>query len=124
MKTTWKQIGKAKRQYHGGLHGAAASALRGSASVGKLHAPAAKATAIAQPRGAVKRNYQINDLVGNRRLGAAQNKPELPEATAPQVDDRARRLAILRQTAGMWKDRTDIPKDGLQYQLEARAEWD
>lgn len=46
-------------------------------------------------------------------------------AQSPSQEDvqRARRLDILRRTAGMWKDRTDIPKDGTQFQLAARAEW-
>lgn len=44
-------------------------------------------------------------------------------AAAPDDDQRARRLAILRRTAGMWKDRADIAKDGMQFQLAARAEW-
>ena len=26
--------------------------------------------------------------------------------------------------AGLWKGRTDIPNDGLEYQLEIRKEWD
>ncbi|WEF35074.1 hypothetical protein [Pseudoduganella chitinolytica] len=44
-------------------------------------------------------------------------------AATPDDDQRARRLAILRRTAGMWKDRADIAKDGVQFQLAARAEW-
>lgn len=39
-------------------------------------------------------------------------------------DERSRRRDILKQTAGIWKDRDDQPKDGLEYQMQARAEWD
>jgi len=45
-------------------------------------------------------------------------------ARLEQDAERNRRREVLRQTAGMWKDRRDSMKDGLQYQLEARAEWD
>ena len=42
---------------------------------------------------------------------------------SPDVD-RVRRLEVLMGTFGMWKGKGDMPQDGLQYQLEARAEWD
>lgn len=44
--------------------------------------------------------------------------------TRTDAADRARRLQLLQRTAGIWKDRADVPKDGLDYQREERAEWD
>lgn len=37
--------------------------------------------------------------------------------TAPDTNDFGR-------FAGLWKDRADIPNDGLEYQLAIRREWD
>ena len=37
--------------------------------------------------------------------------------------NRARRAAALKAAEGLWKDRTDIPKDGVEYQNQLRAEW-
>lgn len=51
--------------------------------------------------------------------------PEIPTpARTPAADERSRRRDVLKQTAGIWKDRNDVPKDGLEYQGEARTEWD
>ncbi|MYN20078.1 hypothetical protein GTP81_25380 [Rugamonas sp. FT107W] len=36
---------------------------------------------------------------------------------------RKRRVEALRRVAGIWANRTDIPADGLTYQLELRSEW-
>ncbi|NVD97792.1 hypothetical protein [Massilia sp. BJB1822] len=36
---------------------------------------------------------------------------------------RARRMKALKQAAGIWAKRQDIPADGLEYQRELRAEW-
>jgi hypothetical protein len=48
-------------------------------------------------------------------------------AEAPAQDAlqqaRARRLAALQAAEGLWKDRTDIPKDGVKAQEQLRAEW-
>jgi len=41
----------------------------------------------------------------------------------PLVQARARRLAALKAAEGLWKDRTDIPKDGVKAQEQLRAEW-
>lgn len=60
----------------------------------------------------------------------AEHKPPPPEPAKdqPQYPNtpegrRARRAAALAKAAGMWKDRTDIPKDGLEYQRMMREEW-
>ncbi|SFV17779.1 hypothetical protein [Pseudoduganella namucuonensis] len=45
------------------------------------------------------------------------------QATQLADPDRQRRLAVASKILGLWKDRTDIPKDGLEYQEEMRAEW-
>ncbi|RFP10134.1 MULTISPECIES: hypothetical protein [unclassified Duganella] len=36
---------------------------------------------------------------------------------------RKRRVEALRRIAGIWANRTDIPADGLTYQVELRSEW-
>jgi hypothetical protein len=36
---------------------------------------------------------------------------------------RHQRLAAIRQIFGLWKNRSDTPSDGLEYQDEMRAEW-
>nr|WP_315222936.1 hypothetical protein [uncultured Duganella sp.] len=36
----------------------------------------------------------------------------------------SRRLVALKAAEGLWKDRTDIPKDGVKYQNQLRGEWD
>jgi hypothetical protein len=48
---------------------------------------------------------------------SATSYPDTPEGR------RARRAAALAKAAGIWKDRTDIPKDGLEYQRMMREEW-
>lgn len=35
---------------------------------------------------------------------------------------RQRRIAAINKIFGLWKNRSDTPKDGLQYQEESRAE--
>ena len=54
-------------------------------------------------------------------LNGAPSNPHTDEDTIEAR--RARRMAALRKTAGMWADRKDIPADGLEYQREMRAEW-
>ena len=34
------------------------------------------------------------------------------------------RFVALKAAEGLWKDRTDIPKDGVKYQNQLRGEWD
>lgn len=34
-----------------------------------------------------------------------------------------RRQEAVQRALGAWKDRTDIPKDGVEYQEKLRAEW-
>lgn len=41
----------------------------------------------------------------------------------PLVHARARRLAALKAAEGLWKDRSDIPKDGVKAQDQLRSEW-
>lgn len=49
--------------------------------------------------------------------------PESPQADDPLEARRRRRLAALKAAEGLWKDRTDIPKDGVEYQNQLRGEW-
>lgn len=34
-----------------------------------------------------------------------------------------RRLEAVKRAEGLWKDRDDIPKDGVEYQEKLRSEW-
>lgn len=49
--------------------------------------------------------------------------PLLLDSPDPLVAARARRLLALQAAEGLWKDRTDIPKDGVKAQEQLRAEW-
>lgn len=49
--------------------------------------------------------------------------PVDPQASEALAQARARRMAALQAVEGLWKDRTDIPKDGVQAQEQLRAEW-
>lgn len=40
-----------------------------------------------------------------------------------QEERRRRRIAALKAAEGLWKHRTDLPKDGVEYQEQLRAEW-
>jgi hypothetical protein len=44
-------------------------------------------------------------------------------AITPQAASRQRLRAALAAAEGLWKDRKDIPKDGIEYQEQLRAEW-
>ncbi|WP_373988893.1 hypothetical protein [Duganella sp. BuS-21] len=48
--------------------------------------------------------------------------PEPPPLT-PLEAKRRRLAAALKAAEGLWKDRTDMPKDGVQYQEQLRSEW-
>ncbi len=50
----------------------------------------------------------------------------IPEP-APLGQKEAKRIrlaAALKAAEGLWKNRTDISKDGVQYQEHLRSEWD
>ena len=38
-------------------------------------------------------------------------------------EQRRRRAEALQAVEGMWKSRTDIPLDGVEYQKQVRSEW-
>ncbi len=46
-----------------------------------------------------------------------------PRPLSPMEVKRARLSAALKAAEGLWKDRTDIPKDGVEYQEQLRSEW-
>lgn len=49
---------------------------------------------------------------------------EKPSSVVPrQESSRQRRLTALQAAQGLWKDRTDVPKDGVEYQEQLRDEW-
>ncbi|NHZ88948.1 hypothetical protein F2P45_07930 [Massilia sp. CCM 8733] len=58
---------------------------------------------------------------------ASPDTPHRPGDTESAEDAlktvREQRSAALKEMFGAWKDRDDTPKDGLQYQIESRAEW-
>ena len=56
------------------------------------------------------------------------DQPALAQTDAAEPIDspqarRQRRLALLQPAEGLWKDRDDIPKDGVEYQRQLRSEW-
>lgn len=53
----------------------------------------------------------------------AQSPAPEPQPVDPLEARRSRRLAALKAAEGLWKDRTDIPKDGVEYQHQLRGEW-
>lgn len=50
-------------------------------------------------------------------------KPKEAETANPMEGQRQKRLQAIDLIFGIWRDRTDIPKDGLAYQEKMRAEW-
>ena len=63
-------------------------------------------------------------------MGKARYRGErqgLPATSEPVVNPleaaRQRRAAALKMAEGLWKDRADMPKDGVQAQEQLRAEW-
>jgi hypothetical protein len=66
-------------------------------------------------------------------MAIAKNPGEHPDIDAspePQLQPidflearRSRRVAALTAAEGLWKNRTDVPRDGIEYQNRLRAEW-
>lgn len=71
---------------------------------------------------------QISNMLLEKLAPETTRRQDADAATTAPVDGqntaRERRLQILRRTSGLMKNAPDFPKDGLQYQTEARAEWD
>lgn len=61
----------------------------------------------------------INPIIGQNPDEEAKLEP----AVGPIEAARSRRLAALEAAEGLWKDRTDIPKDGVKAQEQLRSEW-
>jgi len=64
-------------------------------------------------------------------MGAVNNEMDMqaeslpnPTMASPLMQARARRLIVLKAAEGLWKDRTDIRKNGVEVQEQLRAEWD
>jgi hypothetical protein len=58
-----------------------------------------------------------------KEVDAEDDELLLPDSPDPLVAARARRLLALQAAEGLWKDRTDIPKDGVEAQEQLRVEW-
>lgn len=58
----------------------------------------------------------------NYATGDQKNTTAEHDATE-KANARQRRIDALRQIAGMWAERKDIPADGLEYERELRREW-
>jgi hypothetical protein len=63
-------------------------------------------------------------------MGEAKYRGEhqgLPATSEPAINPREaarqRRAAALKAAEGLWKDRSDMPKDGVEAQEQLRAEW-
>lgn len=63
----------------------------------------------------------MNQTIREGATGEPDEAVQRPEEALAQA--RARRLAALKAAEGMWKDRTDIPLDGIKAQEQLRAEW-
>jgi len=46
------------------------------------------------------------------------------ETLTSQDERRRRRMAALKLAEGLWRDRTDVSKDGVEHQEQLRIEWD
>lgn len=58
-----------------------------------------------------------------KELGVQAEQLPDPTMEAPLMRARARRLIVLKAAEGLWKDRTDIGKNGVEVQEQLRAEW-
>lgn len=66
------------------------------------------------------RKSRLRKQARQRQIAQALNaKPLLSAANA----ERDERRAALDAIFGLWKERDDIPRDGLAYQLAMRNEW-
>lgn len=54
----------------------------------------------------------------------AEKVPSSDEEELLKAQKRAKRWAALKAAEGIWKDRTDIPKDGVEFERMLRGEWD
>jgi hypothetical protein len=52
---------------------------------------------------------------------AAAAEARLPPVTAEQLEQR---YAAMKAAFGIFKGKDVFPEDGLEYQIEVRAEWD
>ncbi len=46
-----------------------------------------------------------------------------PRPLSPMEMKRRRLAAALKAAEGLWKDRNDMPNDGVEYQEQLRSEW-
>ncbi|NRR29219.1 hypothetical protein HSX11_03375 [Oxalobacteraceae bacterium] len=62
----------------------------------------------------------------NKSLGIRPTEPDTKNKPASETieERRQRRRAAIQKSVGLWKDRTDIPTDGLEYQRQLRGEWE
>jgi hypothetical protein len=63
--------------------------------------------------------WERQDTAERVRGGLTTSEP----VVNPQEAARRRRAAALKAAEGLWKDRTDMPKDGVQAQEQLRVEW-
>jgi hypothetical protein len=40
-----------------------------------------------------------------------------------EEEQQRRRLEAVKRAEGLWKNRDDVPKDGVEYQEKLRSEW-
>jgi hypothetical protein len=61
-------------------------------------------------------------LIRQEPTPAKENEPQAEPKDDTQIAERDNRIAILKQVAGIWAGREDIP-DSVEYQRQLRAEW-
>jgi hypothetical protein len=72
--------------------------------------------------GAAPARKSLIDVATPAELGRVIVDAVTPEPDAPSTR-RERIAAACKAAEGLWKDRADIPKDGVEFQEQLRAEW-
>jgi hypothetical protein len=67
------------------------------------------------------RELQMGTLANSDEHPDVAAKPEAPPSA--NEERRRRRADALKAAEGLWKQRTDIPNDGAEFQDQLRAEW-
>lgn len=64
----------------------------------------------------------MSTLIKQEPIQVKENEVQDEPMSNAQITARNKRVAILKQVAGIWAGRDDIP-DSVEYQRQLRAEW-
>ncbi|WP_154668225.1 hypothetical protein [Pseudoduganella violaceinigra] len=56
-------------------------------------------------------------------MDPVQDAVDQADLSSALEERRCRRMAALKAAEGLWKNRADIPQDGVEYQDQLRDEW-